>query len=75
MKNFVVCVSDSASSDRRTSLAVQDDTSLGEVARMAIDEFVSAFGADVQFPLFVDIHLGEQFGAVHLLHSRASSPV
>ena len=74
MKTYVVCVSDSASCDRRTPVMVLESTSLGEVARMAIDEFVSAFGDEVQFPLFVDIHPGKEFGGVQWLHARAESP-
>jgi hypothetical protein len=75
MKTYVVCVSDSAGSDRRTPVMVQEDTSLGKVAQMAIDDFVAAFGDDVKFPLFVDIHPGEEFPGVQWLHARASSPV
>jgi hypothetical protein len=74
MKTYVVCVSDSAGGDRRTPVIVQEDTSLGKVAQMAIDEFISVFGDEVNFPLFVDIHPAQEFAGVHWLHSRASSP-
>lgn len=73
MKTYVVCVSDAANADRRTPVIVQESTGLGQVAQMAIDDFVAAFGEDVHFPLFIDIHPAEQFGGVHWLHSRASS--
>ena len=74
MKTYVVCVSDTAGRDRRTPVMVHKGTGLGRVSQMAIDEFVSVFD-DVQFPLFVDIHRAEEFGGVHWLHARASSPV
>jgi hypothetical protein len=72
MKTYVVCISDAASADRRTPVMVQDDTSLGRVAQMAIDEFVSEQG-ELKFPVFIDIHPAEQFGGVHWLHSRATT--
>jgi hypothetical protein len=73
MKTYVVCVSDAVNADRRTPVMVQDETSLGRVAQMAIDDFVSAFGETIAFPLFIDIHPAEQYGGVQWLHPRASS--
>jgi hypothetical protein len=73
MKTYVVCVSDAHGADRRTPVIVQDDASLGKVAQMAIDDFVTVFGEEVQFPLFVDIHPAKQFGNVQWLHPRAST--
>ena len=43
MKTYVVCISDSGAADRRTPIVVQEDTGLGKVAQMAIDEFVSHY--------------------------------
>ena len=75
MKTYVVCVSDSAGVDRRTPVLVQEDTSLGRVAQMAIDEFISIEGDDIDFPLFVDIHSAEEFAGVRWLHPSPTSHV
>jgi len=73
MKTYVVCVSDSAGADRRTPVIVEEDTGMGRVSQMAIDDFLAFFGDEVQLPLFVDIHAGDQFANVSWLHPRPST--
>jgi hypothetical protein len=73
MKTYVVCVSDSAGADRRTPVIVDEETGLGRVSQMAIDDFVAFFGDAIQFPIFVDIHPAQQFANVSWLHPRAST--
>jgi hypothetical protein len=75
MKTYVVCVSDAGGLDRRTPVMVQEDTSIGRVAQMAVDEFIASAGEQIGFPLFIDIHPAQEFAGVRWLHARASSRV
>ncbi len=75
MKTYVVCISDSSSVDRTTPVIVQDETSLGRVAQMAIDDFVSASGEAIHYPVFIDIHPAEQFGGVRWCTPAAQAGV
>jgi hypothetical protein len=72
MKSYVVCVSDAAHADCQTPVTVEDETSLGRVAQIALDEFIATCGSDVAFPLFVDIHPVEQFASVRWMQPRPS---
>lgn len=72
MKTYVVTVSDASNVDRLTPVSVKEETSLGKVAQMAVDEFIETHGDDVQFPLFIDIHPAAEFRGVHWLHGGPS---
>ncbi|HEX8294772.1 MAG TPA: hypothetical protein VF593_00600 [Chthoniobacteraceae bacterium] len=70
MKTYIVHLSDAGKADRQTPIFVQDDTNLGKVAQMALDEFVSAHEGNIQFPIFLDIHPAATFGSVSWMQPR-----
>lgn len=60
MKCYIVHLSDAGRADRRAPVVVRDETSVGKMTQLLLDEFLAEHEGRLQFPLFVDIHLAEE---------------
>ncbi|HEV7867539.1 MAG TPA: hypothetical protein VGO90_07645 [Chthoniobacteraceae bacterium] len=69
MRTFIVHLSDAGVADRQTPVFINDDTSLGKVAQMALDDFVSAHDGQIKFPIFLDIHPSDSYKPVAWMHA------
>lgn len=68
MKSYVIHITDAARVDRQVVVSVIEPMNLGRAAHMAIDRVVDEEGAQLQFPIFLDIHPAEQFSGVAWMH-------
>ena len=68
MNSYVVCISDASSADRAISVIAPEEAPPGKIAQMALDDFVSSFGDEIRYPLFIDLHPAAEFAGVRWLH-------
>lgn len=68
MRAYIVHLSDAAAADHQTPVFVEDGDPVSVVAQIAVDEFVEALQGEIQYPLFIDIHLAENYEPVAWMH-------
>lgn len=61
MNSFIVHISDAQGIDVQSAINVEARMDLGRAAQLALDEMVEQHGAKLTFPIFVDIHLADEF--------------
>jgi len=64
MNQLVIHLTDSGGLDWRVVVGVGESSDLGAAARFAIDDALSHHHEEPAFPLFLDIHLAEDYEQV-----------
>ena len=68
MKVFVIHITDAARMDRQVVLAVDAPMGLGVAAHEALDQVVGEAGAEIQYPIFLDIQSADEYRNVSWMY-------
>jgi hypothetical protein len=72
MANYIVHISDAGRSDCQVSAEVNERTTLAQAVQEALEDYMAQHAADVEFPIFLDIHPAEEFANRAWMHPLAS---
>lgn len=68
MATYIVHISDAGRTDCQVSVRADELTSLPSAVQMALEDYIAEHSADVEFPLFLDIHPAEEFANRAWMH-------